>query len=304
MISPFGIDLRPEIAAALQMGRPVVAMESALITHGLPFSQNLQTARAAEIAVREQGGVPAIIGVLHGVPTVGLMDSELAALAKTSAVVKAGRRDLGMVASQGQTAGTTVSATMYLAHRMGIRFFATGGIGGAHPGPANSWDISADLLELARTPVAVVCAGAKSILDIIKTLEILESLSVLVIGYGADEFPAFYLASSGAPVQTRVDSPDQAASLLKTNWNLGGAGAVLAQPVHEKLALDPKFLEDAMAKALTAVKAASIRGPALTPFLLQKLAEETQGKSVLANHGLVVANARLAAQIAKSFYNP
>src|SRR6516165_787463 len=285
------IDIRPEIAAAVQSCRPVVALESALITHGLPFPQNLETARAAEAAVRDEGGIPATIAVLNGIPTIGLGNSEIAELAQNSAAVKAGRRDLGIVAARNQTAGTTVAATVYLANRMGIRFFATGGIGGVHPGLSTSWDISADLFVLAQTPVAVVCAGAKSILDISATLELLETLSVPVVSFGVDEFPAFYSVSSGQPVQIRVDSPDHAAALVHAHWNFGGAGVVVAKPVAKKLALEPEALEQAMAKATASANAAHVRGPALTPFLLQRLAHETQDKTLHANYALIVATA-------------
>src|SRR5205085_1295192 len=200
------LDSHPEVAAALREGRPVVALESTLIAHGLPWPLNLETAREAEAAVRAEGAVPATIAVWQGRPTVGLDAGRLEELARRRDVLKASRRDLAAAVAQGRTAATTVSATMFLAHRAGVRVFATGGIGGAHRGDA--WDVSADLTELGRTPVAVVCAGAKSILDLPRTLEILETEAVPVVGYGTDQFPAFYVHSSGEPVSARVESPD------------------------------------------------------------------------------------------------
>src|SRR5437868_1373651 len=207
MPSPALLSVAPEVAAALQANRPVVALESTLIAHGLPWPINLETALLAEEAVRGEGAVPATIAVLQGRPSVGITRDQLEQLAHGTEIMKASRRDLATAIVKGLTAATTVAATMYLAHRAGIRLFATGGIGGAHRGEAYTWDISADLIELARTPVAVVCAGAKSILDIPRTLEILETTGVPVVGYGTDDFPAFYLRSSGNPVSARVDTP-------------------------------------------------------------------------------------------------
>src|SRR5436190_2111986 len=243
------MDIRPEVATAVRECHPVVALESTLIAHGLPWPLNLETARAAEAAVREQGALPATIAVLRGRLTVGLTDAELEMLAQAKDDLKASRRDLAVAVAQGRTAATTVAATLFLAHQAGIRLFATGGIGGAHRGPDHTWDISADLLELAGTPVAVVCAGAKSILDIPRTLEILETQGVPVIGYGTGDFPAFYVRSSGEPVLARVDSPDQAAKLLEAHWLLDGAGVVLAQPVDRHFAMQP---DDFMAALSTA----------------------------------------------------
>ena len=274
------IQLHPEVSAALSAGRPVVALESTLIAHGLPRPLNRETARQAEAAVRSQGAVPATIAVLRGVPTIGLNEEQLTELAESDDVLKAGRRDLAAAIIQGRTAATTVSATMLLAHRAGIRMFATGGIGGAHRGPADAWDISADLLELSRIPVAVVCAGAKSILDLPRTLEILETLSVPVVGYGTDEFPAFYVRSSRRPVSARVDTPAEAAALLAAHWDLGGAGVVLAQPVAAELALESEEFEVALRQAEAEATRMQVRGPALTPFLLARLAEVTNGKTL------------------------
>jgi pseudouridine-5'-phosphate glycosidase len=294
------LEVRPEVAVALAAGRAVVALESNLITHGLPWPVNLQTAQAAETAVRREGAVPATIAVWRGRPTVGLDDGQLESLARDPSALKASRRDLAVAVTHGLSAGTTVAATMFLAHRAGIRLFATGGIGGAHRGTTHAWDISADLLELARTPVAVVCAGAKNILDIPRTLEVLETHGVPVVGYTTDQFPAFYLRSSGEPVSARVDAPEQAAALLAAHWDLDGAGVVLAQPVVAEVELHPNEFESALHQAERAAAAGGVHGKALTPFLLSKLAEATEGKTLRANQALVVANARLAARVALS----
>jgi pseudouridine-5'-phosphate glycosidase len=291
------LEVRPEVAEAVRRGRPVVALESTLIAHGLPWPLNLETAQGAEVAIRDEGAVPATIGVIRGRPTVGLSEAELEELAHNGRVLKASRRDLAIAVAQKRTAATTVAATMFLAHQAGIRLFATGGIGGAHR-EEHPWDISADLVELARTPVAVVCAGAKSVLDIPRTLEILETQGVPVVGYGADEFPAFYVRTSGEPVTARVDSPRQAADLLRTHWQLGGAGIVLAQPVLEQVALEPDELTLALTAAEQQAVGVGVRGKELTPFLLGRLAEITHGQTLRANHVLVIANARLAAQVA------
>jgi pseudouridine-5'-phosphate glycosidase len=293
-----GIEVRPEVAAAVREGRPVVALESTLIAHGLPWPLNFETACQAEAAIRGEGGTPATIAVLHGRPTVGLRERELEELARSKEVLKASRRDLCLAVAQQRTAATTVAATMFLAHRAGIRLFATGGIGGAHRDSKQPWDISADLMELARTPVAVVCAGAKSILDIPRTLEILETQGVPVVGYGTDEFPAFYLRSSGEPVSARVDTPAEAAALLAAHWDFDGAGVVLAQPLASEKALQPEVLEKALSEVEEQAAGGNVRGKALTPFLLARLAEATEGSTLKANQALVVANARLATRVA------
>jgi pseudouridine-5'-phosphate glycosidase len=293
--------LLPEVAEALQEGRPVVALESTLIAHGLPWPLNFQTAQEAEASVREEGGVPATIAVFRGRPLIGLTTEQLEELASSSNVLKASRRDLAVVVAQKMTAATTVAATMFLAHKAGIRFFATGGTGGVHRGTAHAWDISADLLEIARTPVAVVCAGAKSILDISRTLEVLETHGVLVAGYRTDDFPAFFVRSSGEPVNARVDTPEEAAALIRAHWDLGGAGLVMAQPVVADLALEQNEFESALEQVEREAAFAGVRGKELTPFLLTNLAEVTEGKTLRANHALVVSNARLAAQIACAY---
>src|SRR5262245_36369430 len=234
------LDIRPEVADVVKAGRPVVALESTLIAHGLPWPLSVETARAVEAAVRAEGAVPATIAVWQGRPTVGINDAEIEELARRKDVLKASRRDLATAVAQGRTAATTVAATMFLAHPAGIRLFATGGIGGVHRGAEQTWDVSADLMELSHTPVAVVCAGAKGILDIPRTLEALEALGVPVIGYGTDEFPEFYLRSSGEPVSARADTPEEVARLLAAHWRIGGAGVVVAQPVPAEGALEPE----------------------------------------------------------------
>jgi pseudouridine-5'-phosphate glycosidase len=292
------LHIHPEVAAALAGPRPVVALESTLIAHGLPWPENLETAKTAEEAVRGEGAIPATIAVWQGRLKIGLNPGELEALASSKEVLKASRRDLAMAVAGGHTAATTVAATMFLAHRAGIRLFATGGIGGAHREPGSPWDVSADLGELARTPVAVVCAGAKSILDIPRTLEILETNGVPVVGYGTEEFPAFYLRSSRQPLSARVDTPEQAAALLTAHWELDGAGMVLAQPIAMDAALGEDEFLDALCQAEKMALEVGVRGTALTPFLLRRLGEITKGKTLRANQALVVANARLAAQVA------
>jgi len=299
METPALLHLHPDVTAARQAGLPIVALESTLIAHGLPWPLNLETARAAETAIRDAGAVPATIAVWQGRPTIGLDAQQLEALAQAPDVLKASRRDLAIAIAQERTAATTVAATMFLAHRAGIRLIATGGIGGAHRPPAPPWDISADLTELARTPIAVVCAGAKSILDIPRTLEILETNGVPVVGYRTDDFPPFLLCSSGQPVNARVDSPAEASALLSAHWELGGAGVVLAQPLPAEAALDPREFAADLASAESLASAAGIRGPAWTPFLLARLAEISGGKTLQANQVLVIANARLAGEVAR-----
>ncbi|HJZ94037.1 MAG TPA: pseudouridine-5'-phosphate glycosidase, partial [Gemmataceae bacterium] len=294
------LTVNTEVRTALADGYPVVALESTLIAHGLPWPANLETARAAEYAVREAGAVPATIAVWQGRPTVGLTDAQIEQLASSDGVLKASRRDLALAAVKGRTAATTVAATMHLAHHAGIRVFATGGIGGAHRDAAQPFDISADLVELSRTAVLVVCAGAKSILDLPRTLELLETLGVPVIGYRTDRFPAFYVRDSGLPVSARVDAADEAARLFATHTRMGGAGAMLAQPASEDVALTTTEFDAALARAEAEAAAATVRGPALTPFLLSRVAVHTGGKSLKTNQALIVANARLAGEVAGS----
>lgn len=288
----------PEVKAALQEGRPVVVLESTLITHGLPFPVNLDTAFGAEKVIREGGAVPATIAILEGRPCIGLSSKEIEALAERGDVLKASRRDLAVAMAQRRTASTTVAATMALACHAGISMFATGGIGGAHRGSEVSGDVSADLTELSQTSVAVVCSGAKSILDLPRTLEILETLSVPVLGYQTEDFPAFYLRGSGLPVSMAVSAPEEIAQFLRLHWSLSYSGVVVAQPLPESVALAREEWEEWLQEAEQDAKAQGIRGKKVTPFLLSRLADLSNGKTLIANRELIIANARLAAQIA------
>ena len=293
------LDLHPDVAAALAAGRPVVALESTIISHGMPWPRNVETARAVEAAVRAEGAVPATIAVLGGRLKVGLGNDELAALARPGAgVVKASRRDLGWLVAQRRDGATTVAATMQIAALAGLRVFATGGIGGVHRGAERSFDVSADLQELARTPVAVVCAGAKSILDLGLTLEYLETHGVPVVGHGTDTLPAFWCRDSEHRVDHRLDTPGEIAALLGAHWSLGGGGVVVANPIPAEHALPRAAVDAAIAQALAEADAQRITGMAITPFLLQRVNALTGGDSLAANIQLVLANARLAAQIA------
>jgi pseudouridine-5'-phosphate glycosidase len=295
------LTVSPEVATAVADGKPVVALESTLIAHGLPSPTNLETARESESAIRANGAVPATVAVCHGVPTVGLSDEQIAELAQATGVFKASRRDLGAAVGLKRLAATTVSATMALAHAAGVRVFATGGIGGAHRakfGIPHSDDISADLTELARTPVLVVCAGAKSILNLPRTLEILETLGVPVIGYRTDEFPAFYVAGSKLLVSCRVETPGEAATVFSAHARMGGGGAVLSQPCPVEAAIPEELFHEWLARAEEDARAAGVTGARITPFLLARLAELSGGRTLAANRALIVANARLAAEAA------
>jgi pseudouridine-5'-phosphate glycosidase len=293
---PDWLSVNDEVRVALAARRPVVALESTLIAHGLPWPANLETARESETAIRAAGAVPATIAIRHGVPTVGLNAEQLEELARTEGVFKASRRDLGAAVALKRLAATTVSATMALAHAAGIAVFATGGIGGVHPGDA--MDISADLTELARTPVLVVCAGAKSILDLPRTLELLETLGVPVLGFRTDRFPAFYVAESSLPVSCRVDSASDAAAVFAAHVCTGGGGAVLANPCPANLAIGEAEFRNVWEDAERDAIATGIRGAARTPFLLSRLAAGTSGRTLVANRALIVSNARLAAEVA------
>ncbi len=296
------IEIGPEIAAALAAGRAVVALESTLIAHGLPWPKNLDTARAAEAAVRAGGAVPATIAVLGGRIRIGLSAAELEHLSTAADIAKLSRRDLPVALATGRPGATTVAATMICAAPAGIAVFATGGIGGVHRGGESSLDISADLEELARTPVAVVCAGAKSILDLPHTLEYLETRGVPVIGYRTDAFPAFYVCDSGLKVDHRAESAAEIAAIMRAKWRLGLAGGlVVANPIPEKAALDPAGFEAALAAALRDAESAGISGKALTPWLLARIADLTDGRSLAANIALILNNARLAAEIAVAY---
>ncbi len=292
------LDVAPEVAAALAKGGPVVALETTAIAHGLPRPLNLETARAMDAAVRAEGAVPAWIALLDGRVRVGLAADELAAFAGRDDVAKASRRDLGPLLAARRPGATTVAGTLRIAHLAGIRVFATGGIGGVHRGAETSFDVSADLNTLADAPVAVVSAGAKSILDLPRTLEVLETLSVPVVGYGCSEFPAFYCRSAGLALPARVEGPREAASVLSAHWALNpGSGLLFANPVPEAAALSRAEVEGWIAAALD--EAAGIAGPEVTPFLLSRLAELSGGRTLDANVALLEDNARVAARIAR-----
>ncbi len=299
MNRPNWLRLSPEVAAALDNKLPVVALESTLIAHGLPWPINLETAQQAEAAIRAAGAIPATIAIWEGEAVIGLSPAQLAELAVNKGVMKASRRDLGVARAQKQTAATTVAATMFLADQAGISIFATGGIGGAHPESCgNPWDISADLTELARIPVLVVCAGAKSILDLPRTLEILETLSVPVLGYRVGTFPGFYVRDSGLPVSAQVESAEEAARIFAAHSRMGNGGMLLTQPVSQEFALSAEELASALKIAEAEAHRQGVRGAALTPFLLSRLATLTKGKSLRANQALIVANAKLAGEVA------
>jgi pseudouridine-5'-phosphate glycosidase len=286
-----------EVRDALAAGRPVVALESTLVAHGLPWPDNLEVGRALEAAVRAEGAVPATIAVQGGAPQIGLDAAGLERLARAGrAVPKAAATDLAVAIARGGDAATTVSGTAFLAARAGIRVFATGGVGGAHRGDDD--DVSNDLELLARTPICVVSAGAKAILDLPRTVERLETLGVLVIGHGTSELPAFYTRTSGIALEHRADTPDELAAICRARWSLGQGGVLVANPIPEAAALDAAVIGAAIDDALARAAATGVRGKALTPFLLADLARTTGGAATAANRALALANATLAARIA------
>jgi pseudouridine-5'-phosphate glycosidase len=291
------LDVRPEVAAALREGRPVVALSSAPIAHTLPWPTNLEAAREADAAVRREGAVPATLAGWRGRPTVGLAAEELEALARGQSASRAGRRDLASAVVQGRTAATTASANMCLARLAGIRLVVTGGIGGVGRGGDHVGDISDDLVELSRIPVAIVSAGAKGILNLARTVEVLESFGVPLVGYGTDSLPAFYVRQSSHPVSARVNTPAEAAKFLAAHWALDGAGVLLAQPAPADVALDP----DIFAQSVLEIErqAASVHSRDLTPFLTSRLDRLTGGKTLHAYKAILAANAALAARIAR-----
>jgi pseudouridine-5'-phosphate glycosidase len=299
------LDIAPEIGAALAEGRAVVALESTIIAHGMPYPDNLGVAREIEAIIRGKGALPATIAVLGGRLKVGLAAPELEHLARSPGIAKASVRDLPVLLARGRAGGgdgaTTVAATMRIAAMAGVRVFATGGIGGVHRGAEISGDVSADLTELARTPVAVVSAGAKAILDLPRTLEMLETLSVPVIGYGCDEFPAFYSRSSGLQVPARADSPEALAGILAARWRLEDAGGVLiANPIPPGDEIPAAAIESRIADALSQAARQGIRGKDVTPFLLARIRDLSEGASQRANVALAINNARLAAETASA----
>jgi len=295
-------ELSPAVGDALRAGRPVVALESTIISHGLPRPGNLAAARSFEDLLTGAGVTPATIAVIDGVPRAGLSAAELERIALDDSVIKVSSRDLPLAMAAGRTAGTTVAATSVLAARAGIRVFATGGLGGVHRGHAESLDESADLTVLARTPVTVVSAGVKSILDIPATLERLETLGVAVVGYRTDRFPAFYLTDSGQPLDWRIDSPEQAAAVMAARDQLGQTSALLvANPLPAAAQLDPAVHDQVLAEALKAADEAGVRGKAVTPYLLAHMRQATGGASVAANLAVARGNIALAAQIAAAW---
>ncbi|MGX9180242.1 pseudouridine-5'-phosphate glycosidase [Mesorhizobium sp. BHbdii] len=298
-MKPSLLHLNDEVAAALQEGRAVVALESTIITHGMPYPANLETARGVETVVRENGAVPATIAVVAGKIKVGLDDTELEQLAAAKDVVKASGRDLAAIMVGGGSAGTTVSATMRIAALAGIGIFATGGVGGVHRGAEATFDISADLTELGQTGTTVVCAGVKSILDIAKTLEYLETQRVPVIAYQSDDFPAFYTRSSGLKADHRLDTPEDIAGAMLLHEQIGsGTGILVANPIPEVDAIDPAFIDGTITAAVAEAGTRGIGRKELTPFLLARINELSQGRSLKANIALVRNNAALAARIA------
>ncbi len=291
--------IAPEIREALAAGAPVVALETTIVSHGMPYPENVETALALEREIRRRGATPATIAVLDGAIRVGLKESQLDALAKGGDVLKLSRADLVYALAVRRPGATTVAATMICAHMAGIRVFATGGIGGVHRGAARTFDISADLEELAQTAVAVVCAGAKALLDLPKTLEYLETRGVPVVGYRTNEFPAFWSRSSGLAVPLRMDSAAEIAHLLRVKWELGlRGGVVIANPVSEQDDIPAAEMAAHIDRAVAEAAARGIAGKAVTPFILSRIAELTGGRSLAANIALVKSNARLAADVA------
>ena len=294
------MEIRAEVAEALRRGTPVVALESTLISHGLPRPDNLTVAREAERAVRVEGAVPATVGVIGGVAKIGLEPEDLDLLAAAANVRKLSARDLAVAAAKGGHGAATVAATAHLAALAGIRLFATGGLGGVHREARESWDVSADLATLARTPVAVVCSGVKSILDVPATLEHLETLGVPVVGFRTERFPGFYLTDSGSPLDWAVESEEEAARLIRTLPTLGfeSSGLVVANPIPEAEQLDPGLHDRALRAGLEALRHRGVRGKEVTPFLLDHFVRETKGESLEVNKKIILQNARLAARIA------
>lgn len=293
------LSVSPDVAAALAGGKPVVALESTIITHGMPYPQNLEMARNVEAVIRQNGAVPATIAIMDGAFRVGVTEADLERLAQTGGkAAKASRRDVAALLATGQIAGTTVATTMMAAEAAGIKLFATGGIGGVHRGAESTFDISADLEELGRTRVAVVCAGAKSILDIPKTLEVLESKGVPVLGFGTDDFPGFWARQSGGRVDHRVDDAAAAAKVIALQFGLGLGGVLVANPIPEANAFDAAEIERHIAEAIQDADAQGVGRKELTPFLLKRIFELTGGESLKANIALVENNAAVAAQIA------
>ena len=298
------MDISEEIQNSIKENGPVVALESTIISHGMPFPQNLETALEVERIIRKEGAIPATIAVLEGRIKIGLSNLELEQFAQGTKTVKVSSRDLPLVLLQKQNGGTTVAATMICARMAGISIFVTGGIGGVHRGSEKTMDISGDLMELARTNVAVVCAGIKSILDIPRTLEYLETQGVPVIGYRTDEFPAFYTTTSGYSVQSRINTAEEIARCMKVKWELGlEGGMVIVNPVPREDAMDEEVIEEAITKSLKEASEKGIDGKAVTPFLLERISQLTDGESLKTNIALVCNNALIGAKIASAYGN-
>lgn len=297
------LDIKPEVAQAIAAGKPVVALESTIISHGMPYPQNVETALAVEQIIRDNGAVPATIAILGGRLKAGLTEQEIEYLGKTGLqVTKASRRDLPVLVAQGKDGATTVTTTMMIAHMAGIPIFATGGIGGVHRGAETTMDISADLQELAQTGVTVVCAGAKAILDLKLTLEYLETHGVPVLGYQTEELPAFYTRTSGLRVDARVDTPEELAQIMKVHRALGlKSGILVTNPIPEAYSMDAEKMSAVIDQAIQEANAQGIHGKETTPFLLAKVKEITGGDSLEANIQLVFHNAELAARTAVAY---
>ena len=294
--------IEPEVRDTIAAGGPVVALESTLIAHGMPYPRNLETARRLIGVIRQEGAVPALIAINRGRILVGVSDADLQQIANGQNVSKVSRRDIPAALLSGGLAATTVASTMVCAHLAGIRIFATGGIGGVHRGAAQSFDISADLDEFARTPVAVISAGAKAILDLPRTLEYLETRGVPVVGYGTDRFPAFFSVSSGLPLSARCDTPDEVASLLVTQDALGfSSGLLVANPIPREHAIPFEEIDAVIERAVAEADRIHVSGKDLTPYLLQKLVDWTGGRSLTANIALVEHNAKVGAAIAVAY---
>lgn len=293
------LDIHPEVKEALKTNKPVVALESTIISHGMPYPKNVETALKCEEIIKQNGAIPATIGIINGKLKVGLNSEEIEHMAKSTDVLKVSRRDIPFVVSKKFDGATTVAGTMIIANMAGIKVFATGGIGGVHRGAESTFDISADLKELANTNVAVVCAGAKSILDIGLTLEYLETHGVTVVGYGTEEFPAFYTKRSGFKVDYRVDSPKELAASLKVKWDLNLKGSmVIGNPIPVEYEMDYDIINKAIEDALYEADKLRIKGKKITPFLLDKIESITAGKSLESNIQLVYNNVKVGAKIA------
>ena len=295
------LDLSEEVRKAIEDKRPIVALESTIISHGMPYPQNVETALKVEEIIREHGAVPATIGIIGGRLKAGLTSEEIDYMGRAKNIAKVSRRDIPYLIAHKRDGATTVASTMIIASMAGIRVFATGGVGGVHRGAEKTMDISADLEELAMTEVAVVCAGAKSILDLGLTLEYLETKGVPVLGYQTEELPAFYTRKSGFGVDYKVDTPEEIADILRTKWDLGlKGGALIANPIPEEYSMDADLITRVIDDAVKEAEALGIKGKDTTPFLLAKIKEITGGESLESNIQLVYNNARLAAEIARS----